>query len=459
MPYFQLNAKTGVLVIYRAEYEGVEMTDFNLKKNFKSGELDTTYGDKGICIINEDVILFDMAEGKNEYENSFYVTGATRNFSETMQYFLARITPYGILDPDFVGGSILGSFVEGVHSQALSISTLNDGRILILGDVDYSYPGLARFNVDGTPDKTFGDNGVRVLDFLSEKRSADDRLVQDEFGKKGHARSASDGLSNIIVFPDGSMLIAYSFRNSGRQLFISLKENGDLDTRFQGKGYSDITIPSPALISRIRGLGLHKVDGVDKLVLSGYCEELFDGDWTYRGFFARYEMNGDPDVDFGKSGSVIVLEPEGGTELWGLDILDDGKILGIGRTPHPAMGSGGPPAKGLIVRLDARGGSDLNVIISKEYQNEWISGVTQSDKKMVLAGSYWGETGVFGVVGRYDENGEPDSEFGINNDGMVSFPSSGMSRVIALQKDGSILVGGSILNDGITIPAVLRFLG
>lgn len=65
VPYFQLNAKTGVLVIYRAEYEGVEMTDFNLKKNFKSGELDTTYGDKGICIINEDVILFDMAEGKN----------------------------------------------------------------------------------------------------------------------------------------------------------------------------------------------------------------------------------------------------------------------------------------------------------------------------------------------------------------------------------------------------------
>jgi hypothetical protein len=78
---------------------------------------------------------------------------------------------------------------------------------------------------------------------------------------------------------------------------------------------------------------------------------------------------------------------------------------------------------------------------------------------MILAGSYWDETGVFGVVGRYDENGEPDSEFGINNDGMVPFPSSGMSRVIALQKDGSILVGGSVLNDGKATPAVLRFLG
>jgi uncharacterized delta-60 repeat protein len=435
------------------------MNDVILKKTFRSGELDTDYGDKGVCIIKEDVILFDMAEGKNEYVNSFYVTGATRNFSEKMKYFLARITPNGILDPDFSGGSILGSFVEGLHSQALSISTLSDGRILILGDVDYSYPGLARFNVDGTPDKTFGDNGVKVLDFLSEKRSADDRLIQDEHGKKGHARSASDGLSNIIVFPDGSMLIAYSFRNSGRQLFISLKENGDLDTRFQGKGYSDITIPLPAMISRIYGLGLQKINGVDKLVVSGYCDELIDSDWMNRGFFARYEMNGDPDVDFGKNGSVIVLEPEVGSELWGLDILDDGKVLGIGRTPPPGMGSSRPPSKGLIVRLDACGCSDLNVIISKGSANEWISGVTQSDKKMVLAGSYWGETGVFGVVGRYDENGEPDSEFGINNDGMVSFPSSGMSRVIALQKDGSILVGGSISNDGIAIPAVLRFLG
>jgi uncharacterized delta-60 repeat protein len=325
--------------------------------------------------------------------------------------------------------------------------------------VDYSYPGLARFNVDGTPDKTFGDNGILVLDLFSEKRSADDRLVQDEYDKKGHARSASDGLSNIIVFPDGSMLIAYSFRYAERQLFIRLKENGDLDTRFQGKGYSDITIPLPPTISRIYGLGLQKVNGVDKLVVSGHCDELLDGVWRHRGFFARYEMNGDPDVDFGKSGSVIVLEPEGGSELRGLDILDDGKILGIGRTPHPGMGSNGPPAKGLIVRLDARGCFDLNVIISKGSDNEWISGVIQGDKKMILAGSYWDETGVFGVVGRYDENGEPDSEFGINNDGMVPFPSSGMSRVIALQKDGSILVGGSILNDGKATPAVLRFLG
>lgn len=435
------------------------MTDFNLKRIHKAGELDAIYGEKGICLIKEDVIFFDMAEGKNEYENSFYVTGATRNFSETMQYFLARITPSGILDRDFAGGSILGSFVEGVDSQALSISTLNDGRILILGDVDYSYPGLARFNVDGTPDKTFGDNGILVLDLFSEKRSADDRLVQDEYDKKGHARSASDGLSNIIVFPDGSMLIAYSFRYAERQLFIRLKENGDLDTRFQGKGYSDITIPLPPTISRIYGLGLQKVDGVDKLVVSGHCDELLDGDWRHRGFFARYEMNGDPDVDFGKSGSVIVLEPEGGSELRGLDILDDGKILGIGRTPHPGMGQNGPPAKGLIVRLDARGCFDLNVIISKGSDNEWISGVIQGDKKMILAGSYWDETGVFGVVGRYDENGEPDSEFGINNDGIVPFPSSGMSRVIALQKDGSILVGGSVLNDGKATPAVLRFLG
>jgi uncharacterized delta-60 repeat protein len=435
------------------------MTDFNLKRIHKAGELDAIYGEKGICLIKEDVIFFDMAEGKNEYENSFYVTGATRNFSETMQYFLARITPSGILDRDFAGGSILGSFVEGVDSQALSISTLNDGRILILGDVDYSYPGLARFNVDGTPDKTFGDNGVLVLDLFSKKRSADDRLVQDEYDKKGHARSASDGLSNIIVFPDGSMLIAYSFRYAERQLFIRLKENGDLDTRFQGKGYSDITIPLPPTISRIYGLGLQKVDGVDKLVVSGHCDELLDGDWRHRGFFARYEINGDPDVDFGKSGSVIVLEPEGGSELRGLDILDDGKILGIGRTPHPGMGQNGPPAKGLIVRLDARGCFDLNVIISKGSDNEWISGVIQGDKKMILAGSYWDETGVFGVVGRYDENGEPDSEFGINNDGIVPFPSSGMSRVIALQKDGSILVGGSVLNDGKATPAVLRFLG
>ncbi|VVP21133.1 hypothetical protein PS862_03863 [Pseudomonas fluorescens] len=432
------------------------MSSSDVRGSDKAGEPDESYGNNGVCLLEANIglYIFDMAEGNNGFENHFYVTGVRRE-SGGDNYFLARITDKGVVDPGFGGGYIFGSFATNLPSQALSVSTLTDGRVLISGTVANSYPGLVRFNMDGTPDKTFGVNGSVVLDFLKECNVDGEVVVKESDVSERPRSSASDG-SNMIVFPDGSILLAHTNRHTSRKWLIRLKANGSLDHGFQGEGYVDVTRASS---QRIEGLALQIINGVEKLVITGYLRIPYPNEsgFLVKGFISRYEINGDPDTSFGVNGYVELQEPEE-SELWGVDIQQDGKILAIGRTPPPHIG-GGDPSSGLVVRLKEGGVIEFISRIEKGHELEWISGLEQRDKKIVVVGSYWGGDGGFGVVGRYLDNGGPDTGFGGNSDGIVIFPSPGMARVIAVQSDGALVACGSVSNNGTGTPAILRFLG
>src|SRR5688572_21259206 len=90
----------------------------------------------------------------------------------------------GILDITFnSNGRALASFDvfdSSVHSLALQ----DDGKIIAGGTVfnegNFSQFGLARFNSDGTPDFTFGTNGLVLGNFITGKISLNSTTLQSD---------------------------------------------------------------------------------------------------------------------------------------------------------------------------------------------------------------------------------------------------------------------------------------
>ena len=422
------------------------------------GELDQSYGEKGICNLQIDGYLNAMAEGRNGYQHFVYVAGTTRlRPGESKKYFLARLTEGGKLDASFGGGVITGEFSPGFDSQVFSVAVQKNGKIVISGDFDYRSAALARFNMDGSLDDDFGENGVKILD-----PSKDHEVGKEVFVPESSVRSSGAfGQSNMALLADGKILLVHTNRMGNRHQLIRLKANGDLDLSFQGKGFIDITAPEPWRMMRVTGLGIQETRGSEKLVVSGYCTKVAeDGqEKISAGIFARYDMSGFKDESF-KGKGFFVLEHIKELEVLGVTILPTGKIYGFGRTPPPHLG-GGTLSDAVIVRLGEDGSPEIYKVIAKQNELEFYSGAVQKkDNKIVVAGTWYSPRGELGVVGRYHENGTPDVEFGHESslDGITWFPDVGYGRCARVQEDGLILVSGAVNYQGHSSAAVLRYM-
>ena len=421
----------------------------------RPGELDQSYGEKGICNLQIDGYLSAMAEGRNGYQHFIYLAGTTRGRpGELRKYFLARLTEDGKLDASFGGGVITGEFSPGIDSQAFSVAVQKNGKIVISGDLDYRSAALARFNMDGSLDDDFGENGVKILD-----PSKDHEVGKEIFVPESSVRSSGAfGQSNMVLLADGKILLVHTNRRGDRHQLIRLKANGDLDLSFQGTGFIDINAPEPWQMLRVTGLGIQKARGGEKLIVSGHCRKVTeDGqDRISAGIFARYDMSGFKDVSF-KGEGFFVLEHIKELEILGITILPTGKIYGFGRTPPPSLG-GGAPSDAIIVRLGEDGSPEIYEVIVKQHELEFYSGAVQEkDNKIVVAGTWYSPRGELGVVGRYHENGTPDVEFG-HEDGIIWFPDVGYGQCVRIQEDGLILVGGAVTYQGHSNVAVLRYM-
>src|SRR5262249_42936154 len=75
----------------------------------------------------------------------------------------AQLHP-GDLDPTFgVGGKVLTDF--GGDETATAVAVQPDGKIVVVGYTNYSDFAVARYNVDGSLDSSFGTGGKVVTDF------------------------------------------------------------------------------------------------------------------------------------------------------------------------------------------------------------------------------------------------------------------------------------------------------
>jgi uncharacterized delta-60 repeat protein len=195
--------------------------DFALARYNTDGSLDATFGNGGKVIT--------IVEGKGRFDQALAVAiqadgkivatgGATASAAEGSNFVVVRYDTSGALDPSFGTGGIVnrdfGSTQEVPHALVLQL----DGKIVVAGVTHlptHAQFALARYNVDGTPDATFGVGGFATV-------SADPDIEATAFG--------------VGLQYDGKIVAAgsLSFNSSGAGTFGVGRFNADgsLDTSF-----------------------------------------------------------------------------------------------------------------------------------------------------------------------------------------------------------------------------------
>ncbi len=326
----------------------------------------------------------------------------------------------GDLDTSFgTGGRVttsFGSFYDEIDGLALQ----SDGKIVAGGYVEPSSTnsdfGLARYNLDGSLDTSFGTGGKATTAF----------------------GSSDDWISGVTMQPDGKILAAgrASVGSIGEFGLARYNTDGSLDTSFGAGGKVTTAIGSN---SAGRGLALQP-DG--KIVVSGY---------TYTGStdlfaLARYKADGSLDSSFGTGGTVTTAFAGGYDVGYRVALQPDGKILVVG------FDYDGTRVYFALARYDANGSLDTSFGSGGKVTTAIGSSVdsardvkVQADGKIVAVGYGYSSSGSssFTLV-RYNTDGSFDTGFGTGGKVTTGFPGStwAIPYAVEIQPNGRIVAAG-----------------
>ena len=151
-----------------------------------SGEIDTTYGNNGVYY-DAAIPVTGFFKPLTSVIDSNGNLLMSKNFDNT-SFDILRLTPSGTLDSTFGTGGLV-HYVSGGDTTGMQLFA--DGKILVRGTVPdgtFSAGCAIRFLADGTPDTTFGTNGLRVIDIKEA--------------------SGSEALNSLLVLSNGQWIVA-----------------------------------------------------------------------------------------------------------------------------------------------------------------------------------------------------------------------------------------------------------
>ncbi len=209
-------------------------------------------------------------------------------------WVLSRFDANGILDPTFGAGGTAILDMGGTDSEFMrGVDVLSDGRIAVCGYRNHNGPGtesiVALFASDGTPDPSFGTNGLIALPYSDPQWS--------------QARS-------IVVGPDDKLIVAGFLSNSTPTtlddfLLVRILTDGTLDPTF-GNGGEVITDLSSAN-DRAYAMAIAPNGSI---VLAGYATGSM-GDAAYARYLNDIGTNS-AEVDTDVHGLTIFPNPTSG---------------------------------------------------------------------------------------------------------------------------------------------------
>lgn len=383
---------------------------------------------------------------------------------DNTNYALTRYNADGTPDQTFGNGGELANTGLGNASYTNAVQQ-GDGKIIAVGKVlngnKYSDDGrvlfdgsdfvLARYNINGSLDNTFG-NGGKVKTIFSSQRiaSANAVLIQSD-GKIVAGGDAENGGSDY---------------NESRNYDFALaryKANGTLDSTFgtNGKVLTRFAAEGEIATAHLEALCLQS-NG--QILAAGWTDFAQEGELSTGRYFAlaRYNADGSLDNSFGNGGKAVVRFGSAEGESFGvarsIGVLSNGKILISGfkpyfnssdielaflrfnadGTPDQSFGSGGavkqngfpvtsfilqPDGKiliageGVLARLNADGSFDQSFGNGGRINYPGFSFKSldlTNEEKIVAAGTLQGASGSSVVFLRYNADGTPDGNFGTN---------------------------------------------
>ena len=298
---FSANNNTGTAHFALARYN----PDGSLDTNFSGdGKRTTVFGTGG---------TFDDggATGVALHDGKIVAVGTTNQFSShTRSFALARYNLNGSLDTSFSDDGKQGTDFFGEAAGARGVAIQADGKVVAVGELccsDIGGVGLARFNPDGSLDTSFSDDGLQTTDFGTTADGKEVAVQGDgkivAVGRAGH----DFGLARFN--PDGSFDTSFSGDGLQTTNFYAEAADGARDVAIQANG---------------------------RIVVVGAA----GGGATGQDFgLARYNTNGSLDTSFSGDGRKRT-NFDGHDSANGVALQGDGRIVAVGQGGVVGGGNG-----------------------------------------------------------------------------------------------------------------------
>ena len=387
---------------------------------YSAGQLDTTFGPGG------SVAVFHPAQAVNDLavqsDGKIVALGYGLVHEPVWRgwdFTLARFNVDGTRDMTFGDNGLVMTDVFGDSEYSRAVAIQVDGKILAAGGAGtiantngYQRFTVVRYNADGSLDATFGDGGIVAAPMQSNV----------------------DFVADMAALPDGKVLVlGYSWAGAADYTMMRFNADGSFDATFGNNGIATADLGA---WDRAASLALC-ADG--KFVAAG------NGDGNSLQV-ARFNADGSMDSTFGDGGAVtfdgfrdecatVTVQPDGGVLLGGAARSSRSLYasdLALIRLHHD----------GSLDTAFADNGRATTVLTTVAYSR---SLVLQDDGKIVQVAEIEGSgTAVF----RYNPDGSLDTTFG---DGGIRVVSGSHPRAAAIGVNGKILIGASAGYGGFVI--------
>jgi len=263
--------------------------DFAVARYNTNGSLDFTFGIEG-KVTTDLGGATDIGNAVALQKDGKIVVAGQSDAEGDNDFAIARYNTDGSLDLTFgMGGKVTTDF--GGIDRGLAVTLQKDGKIVVAGFASNDF-AVARYNMDGSLDLTFGTGGKVTTDF-----------------------GGNDSGNAVVLQKDGKIVVAGT--SGGDFAIARYNTDGSLDLTFGDNG--TVTTDFGGNFDRGRAVALQK-DG--KTVVAGGAPSGFG--------IARYNTDGSLDLTFGMEGKVITDFGVGSEEGYGVALQKDGKVVVAG---------------------------------------------------------------------------------------------------------------------------------
>jgi uncharacterized delta-60 repeat protein len=336
----------------------VSNTDFAVAKYNRNGNLDTSFDLDGKVTTTFTNTSVDRAYALGiQSDGKIVVAGESDN-----NFALVRYNTNGSLDNTFdFDGKVTTTFTNTSIDRAYALGIQGDGKIVIAGESDGKF-ALVRYNTNGSLDSTFGTNGGVITAVSSNYNIAKSLRIQADgkivvagpsspnglvfhfalvryntngspdttFGTNGVVITDFGSGQNIArtvgIQADNKIVVGGFTTNATSNQDLALARyntNGTLDTSFDGDG-KVITM----LSSRYDTVSALVIRADGKIVIAGesYDLNIASQRINSNAALARYNTNGSLDTSFDGDGTVshtnVLMN-----YVFALGLQSDGKIV------------------------------------------------------------------------------------------------------------------------------------